>query len=183
MTTRALPFSWLVGLFGMLGLSLPAAADPLDLFGLDALSDHLACKAWCEAGPVARLPSCLALCPVPQADWEKDAVAPLTAVDLQLGVLEHWDEGTLAYICYQNGAVKPKPLCDCTSLHTPPECADQDGDGIPLWLERKLGTSDTVPQAACTANATCGGFQSECRYQLELGRGVCLDRPCKSTNS
>ncbi len=164
----------------LLGVASLAQAEPLTLSEIDRMAVYLECRAICESGSPADLEDCLAGCPAEDSNWEKNLRDPLDDVDEQLAALEYWDEGTLVYICYEEGAVVPRPLCgagDCLDEHTPEECADADGDGIAAWIEDLIGTSDQVPDTFCSDDADCG-FSTACTYVYELNDTICLPRDC-----
>jgi hypothetical protein len=179
---HAMMLRWLAPL----ALTIPAAgqAAPLTLHELDQMPVAIACRDMCAAEAAVDRAACLSGCQYPvQAAWEKNNVAPVNALDFMLAVLEFWDGGDRTAICYESSAVVPKAACgqgNCLATHAAAECADADGDGLLAWEESLIGTSDGVAQKLCTANAACG-FSSQCEFNFEIGKSVCLPRSCGGT--
>jgi hypothetical protein len=179
---HAMMLRWLAPL----ALTIPAAAQaaPLTLHELDQMPVAIACRDMCAAEAAVDRAACLSGCQYPvQAAWEKNNVAPVNALDFMLAVLEFWDGGDRTAICYESSAVVPKAACgqgDCLATHAATECADADGDGLLAWEESLIGTRDGVAQKLCTANAACG-FSSQCEFNFEIGKSVCLPRSCGGT--
>jgi hypothetical protein len=170
-------------LLALLVLVLPAAAQaaPLTLYELDQMPVALACRDLCAAQPAVDRAACLSACQYPVLPaWEKNNTPPVDRLDFMLAVLEYWDGGQGAAICYEGGAVVAKAECDradCLSRHTAAECTDLDADGLLAWEEALIGTDPNVKQTACTSNATCG-FTGECDFKFEIGSSLCLARAC-----
>ena len=164
-----------VFLFGLVGSST-ATAEALSLSALDSFIQYRVCANGCASDNT----TCLDACATPDATWDKNKDTNFTNLDLELSVLEYWDEGAQTYICYENEAVVPIAACNadsCLSNYSETECADDDGDGIPQWLEEQLGSSDSTPNEACNNNSTCG-FVSQCQFVTELNAQYCVPRDC-----
>ncbi len=164
------------GLLFMLGGASSASAEALTLDAVDSFIQYRVCANACAPDNS----TCLDACPTPEQAWDKNKDTNYTNIDLELAVLEYWDEGAETYICYENEAVVPIAACNadsCLSNYTAEECADEDGDGIPQWLEEQLGSSDSTSNESCENNSTCG-FLSQCQYVTELNAQYCVPRDC-----
>ncbi len=71
----------------------------------------------------------------------------------------------------------PDVVCDARPERTAEDCADEDGDGVPQWLELATGGDDGAAALLCGSNAECG-FSTACLYDEDIGAGRCLERQC-----
>ncbi|MFH0899425.1 MAG: hypothetical protein V2A73_02225, partial [Pseudomonadota bacterium] len=69
----------------------------------------------------------------------------------------------------------PDVVCTAKPTRSADDCRDQDGDGLPAWLERHKKTSDTQAAALCGGNAPCA-FDHRCDFSVDLGAGICVPR-------
>jgi len=103
-------------------------------------------------------------CALPEA-------AEVTCEDKEgVGPVCWWPEGVRPAAC-------PDPVCDYSPAHTPEDCFDGDGDGLPAWLEDHLGLDPEAADALCDGAAPCA-FDEACAWAADYGTGLCEPRPC-----
>lgn len=176
----------LIALFSI-GVVLQAEASfaaVLSLEEMDAFSNYLVCSKECRYGSLAQYAGCIQEngCGFPKDEWEKNLQEPTDEEDLRLAVLENWDQGAEEHICYIDNAVVPVSECGevhCKKTHSAEECADADHDGLFLWQERLIGSSDEEAQEICqpSAGMFCD-FYTECVFKEEIGVSLCQERQC-----
>ncbi len=152
-----------------------SVAAVLDLDELLLMERHLACRQNWQFGSAARFERCLSEWGASDPEWDKDLDARIDEADHRLAYLEYWDQGSGEQICYlQSGAVVPIVDCEpCEVRHAAAECVDDEGDGVALWQELALGTSDSQPTPGCDTGLDCGGFNETCR----LGTAPAVEEP------
>jgi hypothetical protein len=157
------------------------------MFEIERMASSIDCRTNCEYAASSSQAACLSRCPKANPEWEKNGVGVVDRLDLELAILEHWDNGTLTKICYSaDGWVRPAGMCnpqDCLTTRSPADCEDKDGDGLKAWQEKLFGTQDTEPNAPCAQNAQCG-FTATCFYHQGLAEGRCVPRSeCSGHNT
>ena len=106
---------------------------------------------------------------------EEDCAKPLD------GELDCKDQGPAGPICLWPPEIRPAAcpdvVCVANPAHTYQECSDEDGDGLPLWLEEHLGSEPMVADELCNLDAPCS-FQEVCQYSEDVAAGFCVPRNC-----
>ena len=98
----------------IVGGASQASAEALTLEAIDSFIQYRVCVNACA--PTST--TCIDACASPEQAWDKNNDASYSNVDLELAVLEYWDEGTETYICYDNDAVVPVAACNADNCLT-----------------------------------------------------------------
>ncbi|MBT9556086.1 MAG: hypothetical protein IV100_08665 [Myxococcales bacterium] len=99
--------------------------------------------------------------------------------------LECTDDPVLGPVCWWPDGARPAAcpdiVCTAQPTRTIGDCLDDDGDGLPAWLEAVVPGFDAgAANAVCSTARPCA-ITDQCVYSPELGTGLCKPRVCNGT--
>ncbi|MEZ4267714.1 MAG: LamG-like jellyroll fold domain-containing protein [Myxococcota bacterium] len=172
------------------GLASPASARPLTLNEIFAMSQHIECVAKCGAGPGLAATyeqhvtywSCASKCGNAPRLWEKNGVAPVDAVDLELAFHEYQLVVSGATgkekVCYADAAeeiVVPSGYC-VGSICQQQSCSAAQCTSSAAACE--AGTQPAGTDLCCGPKTVDGSTQNACWMRTTARPAHCTDTVC-----
>ena len=154
---------------------------PEEIEALKVSMTKLLCYADAPAGEVGTIVIPAALCAGGVCQAMTECTEDDCAADVEVEVACQEDD-VLGPVCWwpddKRPAACPDVVCEASPVHTLQECADEDGDGVPVWLEEHLGSDPGVADPPCSTDWPCS-FDQACVYDPALASGSCEARACE----